>query len=178
MAGLEYFESRWKPKSWNTRYRFLFIESTSDARTSSPFNSIWPIEHGYEFKVVVTNKRINPRKVVLFHEGRGSQEGIFAELKTHCQMGYVPVKTRVGNQLYMFAGILDSQPHSASFRCRSIRASVVRPRNAPPDFREVETLRRTLIQRAGRIIRPAGKLILSMNSNARLEGDLRHALAL
>ena len=45
-------------------------------------------------------------------------------------------------------------------------------------FREIETLRRTLIQRAGRIIRPAGKLILSMNSNARLEGDLRHALAI
>ena len=65
-----------------------------------------PIEYGYEFKVIVTNNKTNPRKVVLFHEGRGSQEGIFAELKTHCQMGYVPVKTRVGNQLYMFAGIL------------------------------------------------------------------------
>jgi hypothetical protein len=44
-------------------------------------------------------------------------------------------------------------------------------------FREIETLRRTLIQRAGRIIRPAGKLILSMNTNTRLEGELRHALA-
>ena len=42
---------------------------------------------------------MNPRKVVAFHKGRGSQEGIFAELKTHCQMDYVPVKTRVGNQL-------------------------------------------------------------------------------
>ena len=29
----------------------------------------------------------------------------------------------------------------------------------------------------GRIIRPAGKAILSMNSNERLEGELRHALA-
>ena len=90
-----------------------------------------PIEYGYEFKVVVTNKRINPRKVVLFHEGRGSQEGIFAELKTHCQMGYVPVKTRVGNQLYMFAGIL-AHTSLASFRCGSIRASVVRPRTRRP----------------------------------------------
>ena len=44
-------------------------------------------------------------------------------------------------------------------------------------FREIETLRRTLIQRAGRIIRPAGTLILLMNTNARLEGELRHALA-
>ena len=40
------------------------------------------------------------------------------------------------------------------------------------------TLRRTLIQRAARIIRPAGKLILSMNRNQRIEGELRHALAM
>ena len=43
-------------------------------------------------------------------------------------------------------------------------------------FPEIETLRRTLIQRTGRIIRPAGKLILSMNTNQRLERELRHAL--
>ena len=24
-GGLGYFESRWKPKSWSTRYRFIFI---------------------------------------------------------------------------------------------------------------------------------------------------------
>jgi hypothetical protein len=42
-------------------------------------------------------------------------------------------------------------------------------------FREIETLRRTFIQRAGRIIRlirPVGKLILSMNSNEKLENEL------
>ena len=45
-------------------------------------------------------------------------------------------------------------------------------------FREIETLRRTLIQRAGRIIRPAGKVILSMNSNEKLENELLHSLGL
>ena len=125
-----------------------------------------------------TNKKINPRKVVLFHEGRGSQEGIFAELKTHCQMGYVPVKTRVGNQLYMFAGILaHNLTRELQMRLNPREGRTTAKRAALWCFREVETLRRTLIQRAGRIIRPAGKLILSMNSNARLEGELRHALA-
>jgi hypothetical protein len=65
-----------------------------------------PTEYGYEFKVIVTNKCGCPHNVVAFHEGSGSQEGIFAELKSHCQMDYVRVNTRVGNQLYMFAGIL------------------------------------------------------------------------
>ena len=45
-------------------------------------------------------------RLTVFIEGWGSQEGIFAEFKTHCQMGYVPVKTQTGNQLYMFTGIL------------------------------------------------------------------------
>ena len=126
----------------------------------------------------MTNKKISPRKVVLFHEGRGSQEGIFAELKTHCQMGYVPVKTRIGNQLYMFAGILaHNLTRELQMRLNPRERRTTAKRAALWCFREIETLRRTLIQRAGRIIRPAGKLILSMNSNARLEGDLRHALA-
>ena len=107
-VGLDYFETRWKPKSWNARYRFIFIRKQVRCQHKLPIqlDLFQPTEYGYEFKVIVTNKRMTPRKVVAFHEGRGSQEGIFAELKTHCQMDYIPVKTRVGNQLYMFAGIV------------------------------------------------------------------------
>ena len=92
--------------------------------------------------------------------------------------GYVPVKTRVGNQLYMFAGILaHNLTRELQMRLSPRERRTTAKRAALWCFREVATLRRTLIQRAGRIIRPAGKLILSMNSNARLEGELRHALA-
>ena len=182
MAGeLGYFESRWKPKSWNTRYRFIFVRKRVRRQNKAPvqLDLFEPVEYGCEFKVIVTNKRISPRKVVLFHDGRGSQEGIFAELKTHCQMGYVPVKTRVGNQLYMFAGILaHNLTRELQMRLNPRERRTTAKRAALWCFREIETLRRTLIQRAGRIIRPAGKLILSMNSNARLEDDLRHALAI
>ncbi len=64
-----------------------------------------PYEHGYDFKAVVTNKTLSPKKVVAFHEGRGSQEGIFGELKTHCQIGYVPVRKWLGNPMYLLAGL-------------------------------------------------------------------------
>jgi hypothetical protein len=43
-------------------------------------------------------------------------------------------------------------------------------------FRNIETLRRTLIQHAARIIRPAGKLILSMNSNDKLANEQLHSI--
>ena len=179
-AGLGYFETRWKPKSWNARYRFIFIKKQVICQDKSPIqlDLFKPIEYGYEFKVIVTNRKIKPRKVVLFHEGRGSQEGIFSELKTHCQMDYVPVKTRVGNQLYMFAGILaHNLTRELQIRLNPRARGTTTKRAALWCFREIETLRRTLIQRAGRIIRPAGKLILSMNSNQRLERELRYALA-
>ena len=163
-AGLGYFETRWKPKSWNARCRFIFIKKHVRCQYKPPIqlDLFQPIEYGYEFKVIVTNKKINPRKVVLFHEGRGSQEGIFSELKTHCQMDYIPVKTRVGNQLYMFAGILaHNLTRELQIRLNPRARGTTAKRAALWCFREIETLRRTLLQRAGRIIRPAGKLILS-----------------
>ena len=103
-----------------------------------------PVEYGCEFKVIVTNKRTDLRDVVAFHEGRGSQEDILAELKTHCQMDYMPVGTRVGNQPYMFAGIL------ARDLTRELQIQIDgRVRGTTPKraalrcFREMETLRRT-----------------------------------
>ena len=65
-----------------------------------------PHVHDYEFKVIVTNQTLTPRAVVEFHEGRGAQEGIFAELKSYCQMEYIPVRTQTGNQTYLLAGVL------------------------------------------------------------------------
>ena len=83
-----FFETNWKPESWKDRYRFVFIRKQVRCQDKAPvqLDLFKPTESGYEFKVIVTNKRTSPRKVVAFHEGRGSQEGIFAELKSHCQM--------------------------------------------------------------------------------------------
>ena len=178
---LSFFETHWKPKSWTTAYRFLFIRKQVRCQDKAPLqlDLFKPTEYGYEFKVIVTNKRTSPRKVVAFHEGRGSQEGIFGELKSHCQMDYVPVTSRVGNQLYMFAGILaHNLTRELQIQLAPRARGTTAKRAALWCFREIETLRRTLIQRAGRIIRPAGKVILSMNSNEKLENELLHSLGL
>jgi hypothetical protein len=172
---LSYFDMQWKPKSWNSRYRFLFIRKRVLRQNKAPIqlDLFVPREHDYEYKVIVTNKHIFPGSVVAFHEGRGSQEGIFAELKSGCQMDYVPVTTEVGNRLYRSAAIL---AHNLS-RELQMRLSPRQRRSTPKRaalwrFRELATLRRTLIQRAGRILRPAGQLILSLDSNERLETEL------
>jgi len=81
-----YFETPWKPKSWSRRFRFLFIRTRTKKQRKGPvqLDLFEPYEYGYEFKVIVTNKTIGSEAVAKYHEGRGSQEAIFGELKTHC----------------------------------------------------------------------------------------------
>ena len=175
--GLSFFETQWKPKSWNSRYRFLFIRKRVLRQYKAPIqlDLFIPREHDYDYKVIVTNKNVGPGAVVAFHEGRGSQEGIFAELKTGCQMDYIPVTTEVGNRLYRSAAILaHNLSRELQMKLNPRHRRTTPKRAALWRFSELETLRRNLIQRAGRVLRPAGKLILSMDSNESLESELTH----
>ena len=178
--GVDYFETRWKPRSWSRRDRFIFIRKQVRCQNKSPIqlDLFQPAVHGCEFKVIATNKRTKARHVAAFHEGRGSQEDIFSELKSHCQMEYIPVRTKTGNQLYLFAGLLaHNLTRELQIQLHQRARGATAKRAALWCFRKIGTLRRTLIQRAGRIIRPAGKPILSMNANDRFEKELRDALA-
>jgi len=97
-SELAFFEPRWKPKSWKNRFRFLFVRHEVKVRDKEPIqlDLFIPAVTGFDFKVIVTNKRARPKKILAFHNGRGAQEAVFAELKSQCQMDYVPVRTRVG----------------------------------------------------------------------------------
>lgn len=176
---LSYFEADWKPKSWSKRYRFMFIRKRVKRQRKAliQLDLFVPHEEGYEFKVIVTNKSVGARHVVAFHEGRGAQEGIFAELKSHCHMDYVPVTALHGNQIYLLAGML---AHNLGRELQMIahppQRMLTPKRTALWAFEKLGTLQRKLIQRAGRLLRPAGKLVLSMNSNETVERELSHYL--
>lgn len=103
-----YFERRWKPKSWKRRYRFLFIRTRVRRHIKGPIqlNLFEPYEHGFEFKVIITNKRARAAKVLAFHNGRGAQEGVFAELSNDVGMSDVPTRTLAANQMYLLAALL------------------------------------------------------------------------
>jgi hypothetical protein len=166
-SKVAYFEESWKPQSWKRRFRFLFIRTLAKRQRKEPIqlDLFVPYEYGFDFKVVVTNKRLSPKKVVAFHEGRGSQEGIFGELKTHCQMGYVPVRKWLGNQTYLLAGLF------AHNLLRELQMMTSAPSRRTTEkrtplwaFEELHTFRAGLIQRAGRLTRPHGKLTLTISA--------------
>ena len=174
-----YFERKWKPKKWEETARFVLVRKRARLQHKEPIqlDLFIPHKYGYEFKAIVTNKTLRARKLIAYHDGRGSQEGIFAELKTHCQLEYVPTRTLAGNQTYMLCAIL---AHNLG---RELQMMVNPParvtngkRAALWQFATLETLRRTLVQRAGRLISPQGKLTLAMSANEKVRTELLHYL--
>ncbi len=98
-ADRSFFEMNWRPKSWRRSYRFVFIRTRAARQRKGlvQLDLFLPHEKGFEFKVVITNQQGGLGTVLRVHAGRGSQEGIIGELKTHCAMGHVPVRRRLGN---------------------------------------------------------------------------------
>lgn len=179
-ANTSYFEMAWQPKSWQRRWRFLFFRTRTPQRRKAPIqlNLFEPHLFGFEFKALVTNKTVQARTVLAFHNGRGSQEGIFANLKTHCGLDYIPVRTCYGNQTYLLAGLfahnlvrelqMASSPEPVG-PTTSQRATLW-------TFPKLDTLRKTLLQRAGRLTRPGGTLTLTLSANPFVKAQLLHTL--
>jgi Transposase DDE domain group 1 len=174
---LAYFELRWKPKKWNRSYRFLFVRTRATVRDKEPvqLDLFIPQERGYEFKVIVTNKIIRAKEVILFHNGRGAQEGVFAELKSEGQLDYVPTRTLAGNQIFLLSAVL---AHNLNRDLQMITREPDRkttPKRSPLwRFERLETIRRKLIQRAGRFTQPQGRLTLTLSTNSAVQGELLH----
>jgi len=176
---VSYFEADWKPKAWDRRFRFLFVRTRALRQHKEPIqlDLFIPHETGYDFKVIVSNQRLGARHVAAFHEGRGSQEGIFGELKTHCAMGYVPVRRRRGNELYLLAGLLaHNLTHELQMRTTPPVRHTLPGRPALWAFERLDTLRQTLLHRAGRLTRPQGILTLTLNANLWIRGQFLQLL--
>jgi len=174
-----FFESNWKPASWSDRYRFVFIRSQNrqQYKGTVQLDLFIPYVYGYDFKVIVTNKRLTAKKALAFHNGRGAQEGVFAELKSQTHMDYVPTRGKAGNQVYLFSAVLahnlnrDMQMH-----CYTQQRNTTEKRAPLWQFEQLGTLRRKLIQRAGRLTRPQGRLTLTMSANPTVKSELLHYL--
>jgi hypothetical protein len=174
-----FFETNWKPSSWNDRYRFVFIRSQNrqQAKGAIQLDLFIPYEYGYDFKVIVTNKPLSAKKALTFHNGRGAQEGVFAELKSQTQMDYVPTRRKAGNQVYLLSAVLaHNLNRDMQMLCYEQERNTTEKRAPLWRFEQLGTLRRKLIQRAGRLTRPSGKLTLTMSANPTVKSELLHCL--
>ena len=136
-----------------------------------------PYEYGYEFKVIVTNKTQKARAILKFHNGRGTQEGIIGEVKSHCFQDCVPVQSLNGNKAFLFSGIIaHNLTRELQMESNNKAFNTSEKRRPLWEFSTLETLRKKIIQRAGRVIKPQGKLTLIMGVNEVVENELTHYL--
>ena len=174
-----YFETSWKPKSWDTCYRFVFIRKKTKKQQKGmlQLHLFEPRDFNYEYKVIVTNKTESAKSVVLFHNGRGSQECIFGDAKNDAALNVIPSRRLAGNQLFTLCAMM---AHNLSREIQMLAAPSA-PRALPKrpaswTFEKLDTLRHRIIQRAGRLIRPQGELTLTMSANPVVRNDLLHFL--
>ena len=174
-----YFETNWKPKSWETTYRFIFIRKKNKKQHKGPLqlHLFEPRDFNFDYKVIVTNKTESAKSVVAFHNGRGSQEAIFGDAKNDAGLNVIPTRRLAGNQIYTICAMMAhnlSREIQMLAQSSSHRAQPKRP--AAWSFQTLDTLRHRIIQRAGRLTRPQGELTLTMSANESVRRDLLHFL--
>jgi hypothetical protein len=174
-----FFETQWKPKSWDSSYRFIFTRKRTKRQRKGPIqlHLFEPRDFQFDYKVIVTNKTESAKSVVLFHNGRGSQEAIFGNAKTDTALGVIPCRRLAANQTFTICAMM---AHNLSRQVQMLskpsfpRTLAKRP--AAWAFEKLDTLRHRIIQRAGRLVRPQGKLTLTMSANQAVQNDLLHYL--
>jgi hypothetical protein len=167
-----YFEQKWKPKCWPRKARFLFVRQAERKQNKEPIqlDLFIPSDHEWQYKVIVTNKTTQAGNVLDFHEGRGYQEKIFGEMKQDVHVGYVPCRKKSANRAWMISSILAHNlgrelQMGADQRARGSTSN----RTVRWIFQSLSTIRRNFIQRAGRLIRPQGKLTIIMPDHSMIK---------
>lgn len=174
-----FFEEEWSPKCWDQGFRFMFVRQQVKVQNKAPvqLELFVPQQHGYDFKVIVTNKNVSFRKLLRYHNGRGSQENIFGELKTQHHMDYIPVRRLFGNQLYLCATVMSHNLiRGLQIETRRPSRGLTEKRSPLWIFQESAMIRRHLIYRAGRLTKPQGTLKLTMSGNQATENTFRFYL--
>jgi hypothetical protein len=106
------------------------------------------------------------RSFRLLLTGSGSQENLFAELKSENALGYIPGRTWQGNKVFLLSALM---AHNLTRELQMTTTDQTKRNNDKRPtlwvFERLDTLRRQLVQRAGRLIEPGGRLTLSMSQN-------------
>ena len=176
---VSFFELRWKPAGWHRRRRLVVVRRRVPLRRKEPLqlDLFEPREHGFEFKAVATNKRVRARTVALFHEGRGAQEAMFAELKSQCGLGYAPCRKEAANRVFALAAVL---AHNLGRELQMASSPPARRTNAKRSplwaFAQLRTMRNDFLLRAGRFVNSGQKRVLSIMNDPRAETAMSHYL--
>lgn len=139
-----------------------------------------PDDGHYEYSAILTNKRLNHRNLWHFHNGRGSHEKVYGELKGGLAFDCVPSLSQPANEAWQMLSVLAFNL-SRSFQTRTAAPArfTNRKRRTLHRFVSIHTLRYEILSRAALLIRPAGKATLHLGPSTetlRRFSDISHAI--
>lgn len=179
-----YFEISWRPKTWSKRRRIILVRRRRKTRLKGPLqlDIFEPVSHEYEYKAIVTNKKVTAATVIQFLNGRGVQEATYGEAKQYAALGYIPCRRLVANQLFTLSSLLaHNLSRELQLRANPQRRRCTRTRACQFAVSTLGTIRDRLLRRAGRLSRPQGRLTLTVAASEpardEFEGFLEHLRA-
>jgi hypothetical protein len=174
-----YFEIEWKPKSWDNKYRLLCLRQRRAEQQKGPLqlDLFEPKDWTYEYKIVMTNKSESAKNVLLFHNGRGSQEKLFGEAKQYAALDVISMRRKVANQIYMLSAMLaHNLGRELQMRANSTKRGTGHKRPTLWDFSSLGTIRQHLLHTAGYLTHPQGELTLTMNLSDTAQSEMTEYL--
>lgn len=161
-----YFEIKWKPKKWDKKYRLLCLRQRRAQQHKGPLqlDLFEPKDWTYDYKIVMTNKSERAKNVLLFHNGRGSQEKLFGEAKQYAALDVIAMRRKVANQIYMLSSMLaHNLGRELQMKANTKKRGTGYKRPTLWDFSSLGTIRQHLLHTAGYLTYPQGELTLTMN---------------
>jgi hypothetical protein len=178
-AELSFFESDWKPDKWNRSYRVLVIRKRVRKQVKGPLqlDLFKPVAQDFEYKVIATNMEGTAQDVLLFHNGRGSQEKLFGESKQNAALDVIATRRKIANQVFTLAGMLaHNLGRELQMATRKTDRGHCEKRPSRWEFESLGTIRQHLLHNAGTLTRPQGELTLTMNANDTVREELSRYL--
>jgi len=178
-ADLSYFATTLKLKKWKMEVPIIIFRKCLTKKNlkekTFQLDLFDPGDGIYEYQVIATNQNLTAANALDFYNGRCDMEREIAEIKTEYGFANIPTKSYLANSAYQALAIL-SHSLVKNFQLATDQAPAKKrtsSRTTAYSFESLKTLRFKVIARAGRIVNSAGKSILKMAREPKVEAGYR-----
>lgn len=126
-----------------------------------------PDDGTYEYSAIATNLDLSARNLWWFLCGRGAHEKILGQMKSHLAFATVPTNHYGANSAWQqIVTLAHNLLTNFQIESGAAKRSRSRKRTALYVLKSPQTLRFEIFNRAGEIVRPAGRTLLRLSENA------------
>ena len=172
--GVDGFFTSITLKKWDRRIKVAIYRKRvfHETRKNYQLDLFDPDDGTWEYSAVATNLDMGVRRLWRFMAGRGLHEKIIGELKSALALDTIPTHQYEANSAWQQLVVL---AHNLLANFQIETGVIQRPRTHKRTthwvLRSAQTLRFEIIHRAGRLLRPEGRLTLRLQRNKQVENQ-------